>query len=351
MSENIKTGIYAGVALIVMIVAVVTWPRVEVIVESDQIGEDLFPDFTEPLDARSLKIIAPDEEASRYEDFSIAKRQGLWVIPSHGNYPVDSVERLHEAALELVDLKVIDIATEETDEHAMYGVLEPDQTGTSPPGDDVGTQVVLRDAEDKRLAELIIGSPVQDSEQNRFVRIPGRNAVFVVEVSLDPFATRFQDWIKSDLLDLNSSDISEFIVDDYKASNDGPSIVRRFRLHASSSASSTPAAPGTPPVAQWEVKDFEEAVDGQLQPSELLPGRGARYREHPEHAAGDRRVENRRRGSQAGRHGRPVARLSRESRRYPGECRRTGPVRIRDGTRTSRRRQRDLPLLCRQRRG
>jgi hypothetical protein len=62
----------------------------------------LFPDFADAAKAASLEIVSFDDELATLKPFKVVKSGGVWVLPSHENYPADAKEQLAAAATELV---------------------------------------------------------------------------------------------------------------------------------------------------------------------------------------------------------------------------------------------------------
>lgn len=215
MNESIRTLIYVGVAGVVSLLA---WAWQPAIVEQDarsNVGKQLFEKFKDPLAARSLKIVQFDEQSAALRTFEVAQKDGRWVIPSHGNYPADAENQLKDAASGLMNLEVLAAASEATGDHALYGVLEPDATKLKVGSKGVGTLVAMQDAQGNDLMRLIIGKEVQGSTDQRFVRKPSEEVVYVVALSLDKLPTDFEKWIEKDLLKLNAFDVARLTLKDY----------------------------------------------------------------------------------------------------------------------------------------
>ena len=131
MNETQKTGIFWGVAVVVaLIAAIVSWPSSN----NDDggnigsvIGTPLFSEFKDPLTAASLKIVTFNESQGELKNFEVRKdaESGLWTIPSKGGYPADAIEQMRDAANALVGLDVLDVPTDNPEDHAGMGVVEP----------------------------------------------------------------------------------------------------------------------------------------------------------------------------------------------------------------------------------
>ncbi len=269
MNEGAKTGIYWAAAVAMLAVAItVAWPpRTDSDTES-LIGQPLFASFTDPLTAASLRIVSFEDARGELGRFEVAKDDttGVWSIPSRNNYPADALEQMQKAANALIDLKVLDIQTENAEDHADLGVVEPKADAAEFGAEGVGRLVTFRGDKNLPLCSLIVGNPVSDSDSKRYVRIPGQDPVYVVNLDSAVFSTRFQDWIEKDLLQLSSIDISEIAIESYDAALDGRggsvSLERAFDAELAVVGGS-----------DWELRSLVRYDDQQQpQPSQLAAG-------------------------------------------------------------------------------
>ncbi|MBT4158281.1 MAG: DUF4340 domain-containing protein, partial [Planctomycetaceae bacterium] len=174
--------------------------------------------------AASLEIIRYDDELATLYPFKVIKSGGVWVLPSHQNYPADAKDQLAAAATELVDLKTLDEVSSRASDHELYGVIEPDQEKIKPGMTGIGQMIEIRDASGSKLARLIIGKEDKQSgvgggsRRLRFVRKAGQDPVYRVELDTSKFTTRFGDWIEKDLLKLTPWDIRSVELDNYSLS-------------------------------------------------------------------------------------------------------------------------------------
>ncbi len=236
MSEGLKTTIFAAVGLVVAVAAVASRPQfIEVRLE-ESVGQPLFADFDDPAQAARMILTKYDPEMDDLRSFEVARDEesGAWTIPSHAGYPADAETRMRDAALMLVDLTVLGIASEVAGEHAMYGVLEPDRERLRLGDEGVGLQLTFEDRRGQRLASLVIGRQVRDAESQRFVRVPGQDVVYAVEIDPDQLSTRFTDWIERDLLQLTSWDIEDVTIQNYSVDRgmDRVTLSRHFDFSA-----------------------------------------------------------------------------------------------------------------------
>lgn len=185
----------------------------------DQIGQPLFPTFNDALAASVLRIVTFDEEQGELAKFEVAKDEqtGVWSLPSRNNYPADAAEQMKNAANALVGVKILDIQTENPEDHSKLGVLEPNADALQAGDEGVGRLVTLKGQNNTTLASIIIGNVVKGNEAQRYARVPGQDPVYVVSLDDKPLSTKFEDWIEKDLLQLSSIDISNVEIQNYNA--------------------------------------------------------------------------------------------------------------------------------------
>ena len=266
MTEITKTMIYVGVAFVLGIAAFFNRPEPPGVDPFDEVGKQLFPNFVDANAANSLEISQYDEELSRFEQFKVAQIDGRWSIPSHQNYPADASDQLRDAATLLIDLEVIDVASDLASDHAMLGVIEPDREKVESGAEGVGTAVEMQDEEGQELAHLIIGKIFNEANGLRFVRKPDHDRVYVTAIDPEKLTTKFSDWIEDDLLEMSSWDIKKVELRDYSVQG-GLRLDGRFavsppdqRLNARLSLDSS----------TWKLDDLQEQRGGELRTTSLL---------------------------------------------------------------------------------
>ncbi len=222
VNETQKTGIFAAVAAVTVLLAFLTRPVTVTKQDESELakaGDVLFKDETADMTkAASLKITKFDENKMSMDTFEIVrdKQTQLWRIPSASNYPADADEQLKNATSPLAGLKILDVIRDATpSDHSLYGVIEPtDKLEAGVTG--VGTLVSVADASGKAMASLVIGKKDKNNEQLHYVRIPNQDPVYSVEIDTSAFTTDFKKWIKPDLLNVKSFDIVGIGIRDYQ---------------------------------------------------------------------------------------------------------------------------------------
>jgi hypothetical protein len=273
VKEPQKTGIFAAIAIVALVAALLSQPRVSTVDTSGakaMVGKELFPEFTDPLTAASLSLVKFDETLGTLSDFEVRKdtQSGLWTIPSHAGYPADATTQMRDAATLFVGMKVLGLASESREDHVLYGVVEPDVNRLKVGDQGVGLLVRIKDGKDKDLASLIVGKEIANQPGRRFVRIPTQDATYDVQINATPLTTEFGKWIEKDLLKLSSFDIAELGIRDYAiATGDGRQVALNKVYDADVAFDSN--------TSKWSVKNWVTYNNLQPVPQEVPAGMAA----------------------------------------------------------------------------
>ena len=264
MSEAGKTSFYVGTAIVLAIVAYVARPRSTPVKIEEIVGKPLFKEFEDPLTVQTMKIVRYDEDLAETREFKVTKniQTGVWTIPSHADYPADAENRIRDAATIFIGLKVLGIVPADASQHALYGVVEPDESNIKKFGDKGVGLLVRFDTEKNKVFSLIIGKKVKDAEGQRFVRVPGQEVFYVVKIDPDKLSTKFEDWIEKDLLKLNTWDVERIRVKDYSLvqTMQGTMLEPRFELCTSYNSTDS----------KWELSEFLTYRGRETVPAKLL---------------------------------------------------------------------------------
>lgn len=213
LNETQKTIAYAGGAIVLALLAFVTAPRPVTPDAFTDKGEPFFPDFTDPNVATTLEVVSYDDETGSAIPFKVTFKEGLWTIPSHHDYPADGKDRLAKTAALVIGLRKEDFRSDNISDHEACGVIDPlDESLVTSGGR--GKRVTIKGENDQVLADIIIGKKVPDREGLRFVRLPGQKRIYVAKADFE-ISTKFADWIETDLLKVNRSDIKQVVLKDY----------------------------------------------------------------------------------------------------------------------------------------
>jgi hypothetical protein len=214
MSESARTLAYAGVAVTSIVVAgLYGWLSQPDRVEGfANVGKEFYPEFVDPSEADSLRVVAFNDETATISRFGIAQKSpGQWVIPTHYDYPADARDRLNRTANSIIGIKRGAQKASRESEHKELGVLDP----LSEDGDleGRGKRITLKKG-DTVLADYIIGTKAGDEGNLYHVRVPTEKQVYLAEIDVD-LSTKFGDWIEADLLKVDSSALKEVTVNKY----------------------------------------------------------------------------------------------------------------------------------------
>jgi len=231
MNQNSKTFIFVILASVVVFFVWMSRPTLPTAVDSEDMrGKRLFPNFNSALDATKLEIITYDEDTVSIRPFEVAMLDRRWVIPSHGNYPADAKDQMANVAASVMGLSVLDVASTDTGDFELYGVVDPDPKTLKAGTTGIGMKVIMDDKDNKTLMALVIGKEVPGSPKLRYVRRPGQDVIYTVELSTESLSTRFEDWIEADLLKLNTWDIRQVEINDYSVDEVNSTLVRRGEM-------------------------------------------------------------------------------------------------------------------------
>jgi hypothetical protein len=267
MNEITKTACFFGAALVCVGIALATRSNSVGVSAPEEVGQPIFPEFTDPLKATSLKIVRFDEALARLSEIEAKESNGIWTLPSHSGYPADAENRIRDAATPFIDLETVAVQSDNDGDHALYGVVEPG-TDKSAAGDQgVGTLVTIKGDGGKNLVNLIIGKEVKDNPELRYVRRPNQSRVYLAKVNPENLPVRFEDWIEKDLLKLNSWDVDQMVLKDYT-----------FQVSASFSGTVTDydqkmELTVSDQNGTWLLENLMLGNDGELTPADLGEGK------------------------------------------------------------------------------
>jgi hypothetical protein len=229
--ENRKTLTFLLVAAMALLVAWEPWRPAPMATDAPaDVGQKLFPDFQNPLAAKSLEIVSFDEDTASLSDFRVAQVGGVWSIPSHSDYPADAADHMAQAATALLDVEILNLASNKPGDQELYGVIAPDAK-LRPGMVGVGLRITVKDDKDRVLADLVIGKEVKDQPAQRYVRRADRDQILLVNVKTDKFSTKFENWIEKNLLKLNAFDVRQLELNDYSLSESLTNQGVRLLIH------------------------------------------------------------------------------------------------------------------------
>jgi hypothetical protein len=222
------TLIFSAVAVVLVLLAIVSEPRQVTPDAFSDLGEEFFPNFTDPNAARTLEVIEFDEQTGSARPFKVTFQGGRWTIPSHYDYPADGKDRLAETAASVIGITKDDFRTDNASDHAACGVIDPlDESVVELRGR--GKRVTIKGENDVVLADLIIGKSYEDRENFHLVRVPGQKRVYGSLIEVD-ISTGFSDWIEADLLKVEQEELQKINLKDYSINETTQKVETRDEL-------------------------------------------------------------------------------------------------------------------------
>ncbi|HLY10193.1 MAG TPA: DUF4340 domain-containing protein [Planctomycetota bacterium] len=251
-NEGKKTGIFAGVAAVLVLLAVATMPRAkEAAVFSSQGGE-FYPAFKDPLKVAALEVMEP-EELGTFKPFRVQVVDGQWSIPSHSNYPADGKDRLAKTAASVMDLKKERLASDNPKDYEELGVGDPQDVSLQGKKGR-GKRVRLFDSGGSILADYIFGKETKEGADYRYVRVPDQKQTWAVKVKPD-ISVKFEDWVETDLLKLGSASIRKVLIDKYSVDTTEMKIKDRASYAAARDDSGS----------AWKVSEMKETEEANTE--------------------------------------------------------------------------------------
>ncbi len=232
-SKRTLTFLAVAVGSVLLAIVVNTVNRPAVVEGFSEVGEEFFPQLR---DGKATELIVSkfDQDLEETQTFSVKLTDdGLWVIPSHHDYPAEAEDRLARTAASMLGIRKLGLVSRSKEDHERYGVAGPDAQLSPAAADDDeenavdprGTRLTLKDSSDNSLVDLIVGRSPESNPGQYYVREPEKNAVYIAEMSID-LSTKFSDWIEPDLLKVNQPDVKQVRVNRYSVDEQRGEIVQ-----------------------------------------------------------------------------------------------------------------------------
>ena len=192
-------------AAISVVGAMAYYPWPEAAVADEEVGKPLFEEYSADK-IRGIDIVELDSESRTPSRIQLGRRAEKWVVPSRQNFIVSNSNLVSNVVNSLNDRTVYDVISENKQDHIQFGVVDPDQFSANQNLDSVGKKLTLTDRNKKTIAELIIGSPVKNDASKRYVRIPGKPRIYLVDFDDQILRTQFTFWVTPNPMQLKTSE-------------------------------------------------------------------------------------------------------------------------------------------------
>jgi hypothetical protein len=210
MTNTVKTTVYAGVALVLGVLAVVLSPRAPSDENFNDRGQQFFAEFTSLKDCTQLEIREADPVTGDLRSIRLRPSPAGWVIATSQDFPVENTKPL-EVCGAFIGLVKDTIRGDDPTSHARFGLGDPADDKARASGG-CGRRYSFAGKEDGTMAaDYIVGLPVDGRDGYRYVRMAGRNRVYEarLDIELSPankqsntpanvLDTQLTDWIETD---------------------------------------------------------------------------------------------------------------------------------------------------------
>jgi len=186
MNETTRTLTFAGIAAVTLVAAYFTDRASQPVQLTgyENVGEEFYPEFTDPTQAKSLRVVSYNEDLATLKVFNVEFKEGAWKIPSHHDYPADAEDELAETATSLVGVIRGALESRRKNDHERFGVIDPlDESNTNLKGR--GQRLTLSKEGGAPLVDFIIGKQVPEQPNEYYVRKVDEDAVYRTKLNVD----------------------------------------------------------------------------------------------------------------------------------------------------------------------
>ena len=223
-------------AAISVVAAVIYYPWPEFAVVDEEVGKPLF-ELYEAKDIRGIDIIQFNSDKSTLDRIKLNRRGEKWVIPAKQNFVATESLRIGFAIDCLNDKVVYDVMSENQQDHIKFGVVDPTEYTAEQNVASLGKKLTLTDRNNQTVADIIVGAALKNDSAKRYVRIPGKPRVYVVDFDASVLSTNFMNWVSPNVLNLQAQkdvpgrQIFEFKIDNYRITKDQNSKAKRASVY------------------------------------------------------------------------------------------------------------------------
>ncbi|MCH2182557.1 MAG: DUF4340 domain-containing protein [Mariniblastus sp.] len=230
MNDSLKTLLFALAALLMLGVAITVYYQSQPLPIDDfqLVGQPFYDQFNDAQEAQSLEVTAIDPQTATLQRFKVEQDDGLWTIPSHYDYPAEAADRLAATATSVMGLTRESLVGRVKGDHERLGVLDPLDEETLDP-ESAGQRISIKDSSGDVLVDLIVGKQAGErtpdplgafddapmGQDFYYVRRPDETQTYKVLLDID-LSTRFADWIRPDLLQIDPPEVRQISIDNYE---------------------------------------------------------------------------------------------------------------------------------------
>lgn len=211
-------------AIVSVAVSMYYYPWEKVTKTDAEVGTPLFEEY-KVSNVRGIDILTFNSDRQTMDRMKLVRRGEKWVVPSRQDFEASESARVAIAVNSLNERTVFEVISENQEDHIKYGVVDPAEFEKNKNVAALGRKMTLTDRNNKTIADIIVGSALKNDAKKRYVRIPGKPRVYVIDfdqLSMAGMLTEFSGWVSPNLLDLqtqqdgNGRQLRKVTVDNYR---------------------------------------------------------------------------------------------------------------------------------------
>ena len=190
---------------------------------SGETGQKLFEEFENQV--WTIQISKFDRENENLKTLSLRRKAQKWLIGKSKMVLTGAL--ITVAAGSLNEKTILQEESDDEQDHAKFGVIDPKQFQTVKNRGALGAKITLEDVNRNTLGSLIVGHKVKDTRSQYYVRRPGQPKVYTVEFDPRVLTTAIGDWMDPNIMGLGSPRNPDGLVpklisiDNYRLESDG----------------------------------------------------------------------------------------------------------------------------------
>lgn len=223
-SANRLTLLMLVLAAASTVLAMVYYPWAELVETDAAVGKPLFEEYSADQ-VRGIDITSFDSDRGTLNRIQLARRAEKWVVPARQDFIATNSQLTGTVVNALNDRTVYQVISENQQDHIKYGVVDPAEYTIDINVASLGRKLVLNDRNSKPIASLIVGSAVKNSPGKRYVRVPGKPRVYMIDFDDGILTTEFAFWVSPNALQLKTQPDAEGLqfrslqIDNYQIDN------------------------------------------------------------------------------------------------------------------------------------
>lgn len=239
-SASRTTLLMMVLAIASVAVSMYFYPWEEVATTDAEIGQPLFEEYR-AVDVRGVDILRYNSDRQVLDRLKLVRRGERWVVPSKQDFEASESSRVAVAVNSLNDKTIYEVISENQEDHIKFGVVDPSDSSNSKNVSSLGRKLTLTDRNNKTIADIIVGSRVKSSPEKRYVRVPGKPRVYVVDfdqLSMAGMMTEFAGWVSPNLLNMKTRQDDDgrqlrgIEIDSYRIAPDDPTMTKKHTYQA-----------------------------------------------------------------------------------------------------------------------